>query len=1110
MKKYNQEQLDAIIQSFQKVQDLHCTTKEELYYLFQLYSLFFETLTHSQNIAFTTLFSRLAFASVQYNITGALIRDNHLFRRYVERGGILSEDLPQIYALGVYVFWSNISHVQGSEMPDHIERPLIKELVQRGGVIKSYSRIVKAYVVESEVENDLVKLIYFDEFQPHVKKDVLVDSPAFAKQFLKIEKHIGLPIVLNLIDVNETDEGVRRTRAFVYKPDLLIGVTSISECFQHDGASSLFYLAKKLLPHDYSIHMLTGNIVNFCLDELVHDSDLEFKDVYNKIFQLAPLDFARLSDDELKTLLNKVNFHFDNLKKVVKNELMDTGITKDKAYLEPSFYAPEYGIQGRLDMYHFDKEKKQSDIIELKSGKLFKANGYGLNENHYVQTLLYDLIMESVYDGKVKSNNYILYSVQEDKRLRYAPRVRSKQYKAIEIRNDIVLLEDLLSDDTKDIYSKVIGALDPEKVPKNYNFLKRDSKIFFDAISHVDAIEKAYYNSFLAFINREFQHSKIGQHGVYSTNGLASLWLDTINEKIDNFRILSYLKIVENLSFEKDPIISLEFSEKSSQLSRFRVGDIAVFYPDNGTERAALRSQLFKCTIIELNASRISIRLRARQKNLEIFDQFDSWHLEADVLDSGFNLQLNGLYNFIRSPKPYRKQILGLQVPEQQEYKVYYNNEKLTEEQHTILNQAISSKDYYLLWGPPGTGKTSVMIRSFVDYYYNHTDLNVILLAYTNRAVDEICDAIDDVLDNKYIRIGSRYSTQKRFRNKLLSQTTEEIKTRRQLQNTLSGNRVFVSTISSFQGRTDLSGIVDFDVVIIDEASQLLEPMLVGFLSRFKKFILIGDHKQLPAVVGQDDAKTLVNNALLKKETSLVNMASSLFERMYKQSQSNDWDWTYGALSYQGRMHKDILDFVSPNFYESRLKIMNHIDRLKNMPSLAFDDKIEEQLINNRMLFIDTPIDKSLIKKTNEVEALITAKLIRIWRNIYYKNGQKIKREDIGVITPFRSQIALIGEELDAELLNDVTIDTIERYQGGSRNQIIISLAVSQAQLLDSISNVSTEGVDRKLNVALTRAKENVIIIGSKEILARKPIYEKLIDYCEQINLTDIVDYKIS
>jgi len=90
-------------------------------------------------------------------------------------------------------------------------------------------------------------------------------------------------------------------------------------------------------------------------------------------------------------------------------------------------------------------------------------------------------------------------------------------------------------------------------------------------------------------------------------------------------------------------------------------------------------------------------------------------------------------------------------------------------------------------------------------------------------------------------------------------------------------------------------------------------------------------------------------------------------------------------------------------------------------------------------------------------------------------------------------------ENYDASL--PVTIDTIERYQGGARNHIIISLAVNDAALLESISNVSEEGIDRKLNVALTRAREHIVVIGNKEILLRKDIYRSLIARCTELKL---------
>ena len=115
----------------------------------------------------------------------------------------------------------------------------------------------------------------------------------------------------------------------------------------------------------------------------------------------------------------------------------------------------------------------------------------------------------------------------------------------------------------------------------------------------------------------------------------------------------------------------------------------------------------------------------------------------------------------------------------------------------------------------------------------------------------------------------------------------------------------------------------------------------------------------------------------------------------------------------------------------------------------------------------------------------------------------------LGVITPYRAQIAMIKEEIkdmDRVETNKITIDTVERYQGGARDIIIISLCTNKLSQLDSLVSLSSEGVDRKLNVALTRAKEQIIILGNREILSDNPTYLKLIDSYFQLNYDDVIN----
>jgi len=1065
---------------------------KELDQTFMLFSLMYEHLTESETIGFTTLFSRIAFAGVRFDFQSRLIFENHYFRRQVEKRAYSEQEISQLIEFGLYLMQSVIRHT--SEYAWQSEYPRPKFVIKQTQRSRSdYKRVFKALLLGIDSQG---VLSIIDEERADVTYKCTVSTESFNEQIKNLANYIDLPIGINLIDVNFIGDEECVAAGLVLRPDFLFGVTSISECFSADGTTALNYFGRKLIPSEGTVHMLIGNIVNQYLDELIHNPELEFKDVMQSTFKIGPEMFSLMEDRTVKETINKVKRHFSNLKKVVKTELSDAGITKDKTYLEPSFYSNEFGLQGRLDLYHYDEETRKSDIVELKSGKVYKAHAYGLNQNHYVQTLLYDLLIESVYDNRVKSTSYILYSGDDHKRLRFAAKVRQKQMEALRLRNSIVILEEVLTKLDKPPFDKFLSKLNPETISEKYRFLRRDAKKFWEFFSKATDVEKKYYRSFVAFISREFQLSKIGRHGVHKSNGLASLWLDPLLEKIDRFSILSFLKIIKNDTEKEVPLLSLGFTSRSNTLSKFRVGDVTVLYPENADGPSPLSSQIFKCTIIEINTDKVIVRLRARQKNFELFRKFDYWNLESDVLDSGFNHQFYGLFDFISAHQGYKNRLLGIDAPAPPDALADYENAEMTSEQVSVMCNAISAKDYFLMWGPPGTGKTSVMIKNLVAYYITHTTSDILLLAYTNRAVDEICSAIHDFLDGHYLRIGSRHSTGKKYVKQLLSTRTESIKTRQEILNLFRNSRVIVSTVSSYQGKREMKQLKQFDVAIIDEASQLLEPMLVGLLRQFKKSILIGDHKQLPAVVTQAPHESIITDATLGA-LAIKDRRISLFERLYHNAVKKKWTWSYGALSHQGRMHKDILDFISLEFYESKLMVLPGVDRLVRVPQLQCATQAQEWLVHNRMIFIDIPVDPSLTSKTNALEAQMVSKLTQQWVDIYTHNGLEIRSDSIGVITPFRSQIAMIKSQQFFKTENNITIDTVERYQGGSRNQIIISLAINEHNLLKSIMNISEEGIDRKLNVALTRAKENIIILGNKEILERDDCYSRLISYCK-------------
>ena len=142
---------------------------------------------------------------------------------------------------------------------------------------------------------------------------------------------------------------------------------------------------------------------------------------------------------------------------------------------------------------------------------------------------------------------------------------------------------------------------------------------------------------------------------------------------------------------------------------------------------------------------------------------------------------------------------------------------------------------------------------------------------------------------------------------------------------------------------------------------------------------------------------------------------------------------------------------------------------------------------------------ESMSGKTNRYEAQMVADCAeRIWREAPESFDAY---RTLGIITPYRSQIALIKKELQAKgipQLMDVSVDTVERYQGSERDVIIYSFCVNYRHQLKFLPNLTEENgvlIDRKLNVALTRSRKRLVVVGVPELLSLDPIYRKLVDF---------------
>ena len=354
------------------------------------------------------------------------------------------------------------------------------------------------------------------------------------------------------------------------------------------------------------------------------------------------------------------------------------------------------------------------------------------------------------------------------------------------------------------------------------------------------------------------------------------------------------------------------------------------------------------------------------------------------------------------------------------------------------------------------------------------------LCAFTNRAVDELC-AIVQRLGLPFLRLGSKQSTE--FPEYSL-QTYAEDMSMEELRTFLTSNRIIISTVSTLHTHSEIHSWFESTTMIIDEASQLLEPHLSGILTHADRFILIGDERQLPAVITQDLQGTKVNHPLFE-DVGLTDFRMSLFERLLRLCIQHGDIHAYGMLTMQARMHEDISKIVSKMNYDNKLGIMNTWQSMQDDIPLP---------LYPRLAWIAThPEHQFKIHKAEAELAVELAMRVCDQGNTY----------SIGIITPFRSQIALIQSLIPEHARDSITVDTVERFQGSERDLIIISLAIHSAHHMKGIESqteINGNIIDRKLNVALTRARKQCIILGAPTALKYDSPYHVLWSMLKDVN----------
>ena len=969
---------------------------------------------------------------------------------------------------------------------------------------------------ETRIRRIRVCFDYADESYLYVRPiDVLEEEPVKVnynkpgvnEEFKDTVEELWRYAQLNLLDVTVDDNGVYTPSFIVLEPDYLLDISSLAECYKDYGSHPANYFLSRLVPIENARPLLLGNIANLFLDEWIYAGEKEpdYTECMKKAFRQYPIELAACEElrnpQKEKEFAQDCRMHFEHIRETVQKTFLQPGYNLDKndAVLEPSYICEALGIQGRLDYMQRD----MSSFIEMKSGK---ADEYAMQgrlepkENNRVQMLLYMAVLEySMGQERRSMHPYLLYTRYP---LLYPARASWAQVRRIiNLRNCIVASEyGVQLHNHPSFTQRLLAQINPSVLNQKglqgrfwEQYLKPSISCFGERMEQLTPLERTYFYTLYNFITKELYTSKSGDVNCESRTGASALWLSTLDEKRDAGEILYDLTIVENHASQAHKafiILSIPQYEETF-LPNFRNGDVVVLYErNNGTDNVT-NKMVFKGNIESITDNELRIRLRAAQQNPLVFPENSRYAVEHDTMDTTFRSMYLGLSSFMDANPERRELLLGQRPPR---FDMAYEDRiaRTTDDFERVALKAEAACDYFLLVGPPGTGKTSRALRRMVEHFYACPSTQVLLLAYTNRAVDEICRSLSAILPQvDYIRVGSELSCDARFRKHLLENVLAECNNRREVNIRMADCRIYVGTVASIASKPELFKLKHFDVAIVDEATQILEPQLLGILcARFKdgrngigKFILIGDHKQLPAVVLQSNEQSEVHDEGLRR-IGLYNLKDSLFERLYRFHLQEEHCRAVDMLCRQGRMHPGVASFPNREFYAGKLEALGLPHQLEN--------------VDAPVRFIPSERDtESVSGKTNRNEARIVAQLAA---DVYhlYKETFEVNRT-LGVITPYRSQIALIRKEIQAlgiSALNEISVDTVERYQGSERDVIIYSFCVNYLYQLKFLPNLTEENgvwIDRKLNVALTRARRQLYITGVPDILSHNLIYRRLI-----------------
>ena len=415
----------------------------------------------------------------------------------------------------------------------------------------------------------------------------------------------------------------------------------------------------------------------------------------------------------------------------------------------------------------------------------------------------------------------------------------------------------------------------------------------------------------------------------------------------------------------------------------------------------------------------------------------------------------------------------------------------LNEDQNEALDLSLRVNDYFLVLGPPGSGKTMLIDR--IVRAHLALGRRVLVAAGTNRAVDEALRRLATRgLGDSVLRLGDPGSAapelQANTLSSLMGQAVDlEGRVAAGAEALASRSVVGATSAALLSGKYD-NALGRFDLVVVDEAAQLTVPATLGPLRFGERFILIGDHRQLPAVVLSKPRPWEEGGA----ERQENDLDVSLFEILIQAIESSSASGLV-RLRDQYRMNEAICSVPSKLWYGGELRPASRAIAEGRL-QMALEGGGPAAISHERpIVFLDVEPDASGGPRTNATEGRVVRRLVAdlVKRGVRMQEGAG--RGQIAVIAPFRAQVALLRRELEEEFPGKEEavrgmVDTVDRFQGSECDVVILSFANWNEEVHDLLRD------QRRLNVAVTRARHKLILVGSARVLRTVPIYASLLE----------------